>query len=117
MNLGTNLPIQNEKIIKKSKKSLKQISEGFFFVLITEFSELDLDALSNEDYFEKKNIEEAESIKVVELSFMEKLQELNTKTKRGKTIYQCPFCLKFYGQNGMYSHIDAENEWKRRCKE
>jgi hypothetical protein len=78
-----------------------------------------LDALSKEDYFEEKFENDVNQVQneVIDNSFKGMLQKLNTNVKRGKTCYQCPFCLKFYGENGMYSHIDAENGWKRRCKE
>jgi hypothetical protein len=83
------------------------------------FSELDLDALYNEDYFEEQKQENKFGSRKtkVDKNFTEKLQELNTRTKRGKICYQCPYCLKFYAENGMYGHIDATNDWKRKCKQ
>jgi hypothetical protein len=54
MNQGTNRPLKKETTIKVSQRSSKQFSESFYLIFILDFSELDLDALSNEDYFEKK---------------------------------------------------------------
>jgi hypothetical protein len=84
-----------------------------------ENSEFDLDSFFSEKYFEE--MKPKRSFISFRLSrnkkFIEKLQELNTKKKRGVTCYQCPYCQKYYAENGMYGHIDANNDWKRKCKE
>jgi hypothetical protein len=84
-----------------------------------EFQEIDLDSFFSDKYFEETKPKRSFiSFRLTRnKKFIEKLQELNTKKKRGVTCYQCPYCLKYYAQNGMYGHIDANNEWKRKCKE
>jgi hypothetical protein len=84
-----------------------------------EILEFDLDSFFNEKFFEemKPKISFISCRLSRNKKFKEKLQELNTKKKRGVTCYQCPYCLKYYAENGMYGHIDANKDWKRKCKE
>jgi hypothetical protein len=48
--------------------------------------------------------------------FKEVLEQLpQSKNKNGTITYQCPYCNGFYTFKGIYEHIDAKNEWKRKC--
>jgi tRNA U34 2-thiouridine synthase MnmA/TrmU len=51
-----------------------------------------------------------------EKEFKEVLEHLpQSKNKNGTITYQCPYCNGFYTFKGIYEHIDAKNEWKRKC--
>jgi hypothetical protein len=51
-----------------------------------------------------------------EKDFKSILKELpQSKNKNNTKTYQCPYCNGFYTEKGIYEHIDAKNEWKRKC--